>query len=101
MDIQLLICFTSSNELLINLMVEIFRDDLVYVQSTSNGAGVHTPQELIPVLLHEGVRSEVLTKMGIIDIILYNAFYYTVSIIIISYWYGAHGHVARTLLGRY
>ena len=70
MEIQLLISFTSSNELLIDLMIEIFRDDLVYVQSTSNGVGVHTPQESIPVLLHEGIRSEVLTKMRIIDIII-------------------------------
>ena len=70
MEIQLRISFTSSNELLINMMVEIFRDDLVYAQSTSNGVGVHTPQESIPVLLHEGVRLEVLTKMRIIDIII-------------------------------
>ena len=70
MEIQLLICFTSSNELLINLMVETFRDDLVYIESTSNGVGVYTPQESIPVLLHEGVRSEVLTKMRIIDNII-------------------------------
>ena len=70
MEKQLLISFTSSNELLIDLMVENFWDDLVYIQSTSNGVGVHTPQESIPVLLHEGVRSEVLNKMRIIDIIL-------------------------------
>ena len=70
MEIQLLISFTTSNELLIDLMIEIFRDDLVYVQSTSNGVGVHTLQESIPVLLHEGVRSEVLTKIRIIGIIL-------------------------------
>ena len=69
MKIQLLISFTSSNEFLINLMIETFRDDLVYVQSTSNGVGVHTLQESIPVLLHEGIRSEVLNKMRIIDII--------------------------------
>ena len=58
MEIQLLISFTFSNKLLIDLMVETFWDDLVYVQSMSNGVGVHTPQELIPVLLHEGIRLE-------------------------------------------
>ena len=70
MEIQLLICSIFRNQIPIDLMVEIFWDDLVYVQSTSNGVGVHTPQESIPVLLHEGVRLEVLTKMRIIDIIL-------------------------------
>ena len=70
MEKQLLISFTSRNELLIDLMVEIFRDDLVYVQSTSNGVGVHTLQESIPVLLHERIRSEVLTKLRIIDTLL-------------------------------
>ena len=59
MEIQLRISFTFSNDLVINLTVEIFRDDLVYGQCTSDGAGVHTPQESIPVLLHEGVRLEV------------------------------------------
>ena len=54
-------------------MVEIFWDDLEDVQSTSNGVGVHTPQELIPVFLHEGVRLEILTEMRIIE--YYNAFY--------------------------
>ena len=70
MEIQLFISLTYSNELLIDLMVEIFRDDLEYVQSISNGAGVHIPQELISVLLHEEVRWEVLIKKRIIDIIL-------------------------------
>ena len=70
MEIQLLISFTSRNELLIDLMVEIFWDYLVYVQSTNNGVGVHTPQELIPVLLHERIGSEALNEMRIIVIII-------------------------------
>ena len=84
MEIQLVISFTFTNDLVINLMVETFWDDLVYGQFTSNGVGVHTSQESIPVLLHEWIGLEVLTKMRIID---YNiSIYYTVSIMI-SYSY--------------